>query len=155
MAQKGRESHIHNLLSQGQNWTYHCVALWRPISNPFHGLKAAGQWNWNLSTRSIRWLPLLCLPLSTCQRCVACHPASQAAIAQPPPLPYQDNELHYMNWLWGLSLLLSGGLVPMMDRGNVILVRVVVQELQRTGGGRNKKILWLSSSTIVLLQDIG
>lgn len=23
-----------------------------------------------------------------------CHPASQAAIAQPPPLPYQDNELH-------------------------------------------------------------
>lgn len=25
---------------------------------------------------------------------MACHPASQAAIAQPPPLPYQDNELH-------------------------------------------------------------
>lgn len=23
-----------------------------------------------------------------------CHPASQAAIARPPPLPYQDNELH-------------------------------------------------------------
>lgn len=25
---------------------------------------------------------------------MACHPASQAAIARPPPLPYQDNELH-------------------------------------------------------------
>lgn len=25
---------------------------------------------------------------------MACHPASQAAIAQPPPLPYQDNEVH-------------------------------------------------------------
>lgn len=57
-----------------------------------------------------------------------------------------------MNWPWGLSLLLSGGLVPMMDRGNVILVWVVVQELQ--GKEKTQNILWLSSSTIVLLLDV-
>lgn len=41
--------------------------------------------------------------------------------------------------------------MPMMDRENVILVWVVVQELQRK---EKKNILWLSSSTIVLLEDI-
>lgn len=40
----------------------------------------------------------------------------------------------------------------MMDRGNVILVWVVVQELQ--GKEKTQNILWLSSSIIVLLQDV-
>lgn len=41
--------------------------------------------------------------------------------------------------------------MPMMDRGNVILVWFVVQERQRKG---EKNILWLSSRTIVLFEDI-
>lgn len=69
------------------------MALWRPVSNPLRCLRAAGQCNWicqpgpsdtDTAVSASVYLSKLC----------GCHPASQAAIAQPPPLPYQDNELH-------------------------------------------------------------
>lgn len=91
---------------------------------------------------------------------MACHPASQAAIAQPPPLPYQDNELH-LGPLYELTLRTFSAAKrgPCASDGQ--------RECDagpgcgaRTAENREKKkkqeqnILWLSSSTIVLRNSL-
>lgn len=102
MALKGRESHIHNLLSQSQNWTYHCVTVashFQPLPWPHSGrpveLKSVG-WVHQIAATAVSASVYL-------SKVWACHPASQAAIARPPPLPYQDNELH-LSPLYELTL---------------------------------------------------
>lgn len=72
--------------AEGQNWRYHCVALRRPVSNPFHCLGAAGRCNWICQpgpSDSRHGCVYLCLPvkavwLSSSQsgsHCLATAPA--------------------------------------------------------------------------------
>lgn len=71
------------------------MALRRPISSPFNGLTAAGQWNWICRpgpSDSFHCCVCLCLPVKTVWLVI--QPVRRA-IARPPPLPYQDNELHF------------------------------------------------------------
>lgn len=86
---------------------------------------------------------------------MACHPASQAAIARPPPLPYQDNELH-LGPLYELTLRTFSAAKrgPCANDGQRECDTGLGCGARAAGKRKTQNILWLSSSTIVLLQDV-
>ena len=79
--------------AEGQNWRYHCVAPRRPVSPP--SIASEQQAGATGSVTRVHQIASMAVSSSVyLSKLCGCHPASQAAIAWPPPLPYQDNELH-------------------------------------------------------------